>query len=462
MLGFFVILGFLFLILSLVTIIGLKSYCFDMLLIFIITWTGESFVDYGLTPDHFPDLLFIYLIFLMSIKLLMSESKESAKAGFYLPGFTIFSMLIATCIVSAIINGTDFIRVALFVRYFLLPYLFFIIVYNLDLNDNEIKSINKFLIFLLITQVLVGTLKWIILPGIPGQFGQESFTGTYATHGGSSHVLIPLIAIGFIVPMYFNRNKKIYLLMFMSFIWYALIGAKRAAFFVLPVFIVPIFYFMKAKFRFRFSRMILTITLIATSLYLIVILNYTFNPEGTIGGSFNLKYVLNYTKNYITGEGAQLGEHYTFGRYASTKRVIKHIINSKLKNLLFGFGPGVALKSGIVSSTHRSFFLSIGIEDGITGFIWMISQAGMLGAGLFIYFLLHLLRLTKRDYVRLSEPYWNILVIGTLGVFLVFLFDFLFYSEAFIRGEYLLFLFFYLTAISLRREKLSKHNSYQE
>jgi len=447
-------LGFLFL--PLITANGLISYYFDIILIFIIVWTGESFIEYGLVRDGLPDLLYIYIILIMWIKLVLSKILKNEKMYFHTPGFEIFSIFIIICIISATINGVELLRVALFLRYYLLSYIFFIIILNMSISNNAINKINKLLIYIFVAQIIVGTLKWYFTAGVPGQFGQESFTGTYATHGGSSHVLIPLIAIGFILPMYFESKKKKYVFMILGFIWYSIIGAKRAMFLVLPIFIMFCFYNMRAKFQFNLSRVILLTVLIATSLYLIVILNYTLNPEEKIYGSFELGYVLRYSSKYLTAGGVinhSDPRYYTFGRFASTIRMIKHLINGKFQTLLIGYGPGIALKSGIVKNTHRSFFLSLGIESGITGFIWMVAQVGLLGSGLFIFFIFHLYKLTKKAYQSVNTSYWNVFLAGVLGCFFVLLFDYLGYSEEFTRGEYLLFLFYYFVGISLRRKQ---------
>lgn len=450
--------------LAVLTVICLRSYYLAFVFVFLISWTAESFIGYGVIPDHFPDLLCIYVILIMLYKLLFSMGRRPENAHFRAPVLAILSLFLVTCVVSAIINGTGLLRMLLFARYFLLFYLFFVIVINADLDDNTVRMINAFIIFLFLIQVPVGTLKWILHVGRgynPAEFGSEGFTGTYAVHGGSLAVLIPLIAIGFIVPMYFNRSRLIYLCLFMSFIWFTLIGSKRATFFVLPVFLIFIFYFMRDKFEFRIKKLLVSLAIAVLSLLLIATLNYTLNPEKKIGGSIDLGHIFKYAVNYTTGSGflgptKRMGNveeygFYTFGRISSTRNIIERLLRSKPATMLFGYGPGSGLKSGLVSNTHRSFFLKLRIESGVTGFIWVVSQVGVLGAALFLYLLFRLFILTKRSHERIADPYWNIFIIGTLGTFFIFFFDFLCYSEAFIRGEHLLFLFYYLTAISIRK-----------
>ena len=429
-----------------ITIIGFKSLYFNLVLVFILAWTGESLIGYGLVPDHIPNLLFIYIILIMLTNVLMTGSKRNNK--FYVPGFLVILAFLSICLLSAIINNVDYLRTIFFIRYFILFYIFFLCVLNSDFKEKEIKKINKFLIFLLIIQIPVATIKWLIFPRY-GEFGQESFTGTYATHGGGLHVLIPLIAIGFIIPLYINKKRKIFILLFLAFIWFSLIGAKRATLFVLPLFILCVMYMMKYKFKFRFTRIALIMILVVVTTILVVRLNPTLNPQAKIGGSFDLKYLINYTTSYTTGQGYVEGEWYATGRYAATITMIKYLTNSKLENFLFGYGPGIALKSGIIEDTYRSTFLSFGIEDGITGFVWLSAQIGVLGTLLFLFFLFYLFKKVLYVYKKQKDPYWRILSIGTLGVFLVFFFDFLFYSDAFLRAASLLTIFYYLVAVAL-------------
>ena len=72
---------------------------------------------------------------------------------------------------------------------------------------------------------------------------------------------------------------------------------------------------------------------------------------------------------------------------------------------------------------------------------------------LFWLFLMNVFVRIFTNFRKTIDPYTVILLIGTMGVFLVFAFDFFFYSEAFIRGEYLLFLFYYLCSIALKRKQ---------
>jgi len=458
-LNFFIIYAVLASLVVIITVIGLKSSYFNLIIIFILAWTGESLIGYGLVPDHIPNLLFIYIIMIMFVKALMPGSK--GKYNFYTPGLAIILLFISICFLSAIINSIDYLRTIFFMRHFILFYMFFLCILNSDLKEREIKRLNKFLIFLLVIQIPVATIKWLIIPH-PGEFGQESFTGSYAVHGGVLHVLIPLIAIGFIIPMYINKKRKIFILLFSGFIWFSLIGAKRALFFVLPLFILCILYLISHKFQFKFkiSKIVTIMVLMATVIYVGIRLSHTLNPEGRVGGSFSLKYVINYFINYTTGRDFLMdGDQYATGRYAATTTMVKYLTDSKIENFLLGYGPGIALKSGLIEDNYRSTFLSFGIEDGITGFVWLSAQIGIIGTISLLYLLFYLFKKVLDVYKRQNTVYWKIFLVGTLGAFIVFFFDILHYSDDFLRQEALLSIFYYFVAVSLISGKITKKKS---
>ncbi len=99
-----------------------------------------------------------------------------------------------------------------------------------------------------------------------------------------------------------------------------------------------------------------------------------------------------------------------------------------------------------------------GIEDGITGAIWMMAQVGLLGVASFFMFLIVILRHLTKILSESTNQYQITLLITTIITLFVFLFDFLIYSEIFIRTENLLILFYYLLGISLKRNSIKSYN----
>ena len=444
--------------LLLVTVIVLKSTYFNIITLFIITWFGESFVGYGLVPDGMPDILMIYVIFLMCTKILI---KEHQTINYYntLPGMYIFLFFLAISIVSAIINQTHIINYLLFNRSFLFPFLFFMALFYTSLTANDIQKINKFIIYLFLLQVIVSTFKWVITPMTVGEFSQESIaSGTFESSGGTFATLIPLITFGYIITSYFITKKKKYLFALLAFIWFGILGSKRALVFIIPVFIVIILYYIKSKMKLSLDKTIPVLIIVLLLIISIVFINHTLNPEQKIGGSIDIKYIYNYARYYTTVGSIIDNQYFTQGRVASTVKMINNLFSAQTKHILFGYGPGTAIDSQFTQSTHREFFLMQGIEDGITGAIWMMAQVGLLGVVSFFMFLIVILRHLTKILSESTNQYQITLLITTIITLFVFLFDFLIYSEIFIRTENLLILFYYLLGISLKRNSIKSYN----
>ncbi len=440
----------------LITVLGIKSIVLSLVLILTIAWTAESLIDYGILPDNIPDVIFIYVILLLFTRMIFNRRKHDHSLR--LPGLPMFLGFLGVSYLSALLNDIEFLRYLLYVRHFTMFYIFFLGMININMSEIEIKKINKYMVFIFILQIVVATGKWLVFPHTAGQFGQESLTGTYATHGGVFHTLLPLMAMAFIIPAYFTYGKKIFVVLFWSFIWFSMIGQKRAIIFILPLFALYILYIMRGRFKvdFNFVKLFTIVTSVGLAMFLIITVNHTLNREETIGGSFDLQYVLDYAQKYTTGQSTIGNTEYAAGRYAATTAIIDRIRSEPL-HLLLGYGAGIGLRTGIVENRFHESFLSFGIEDGITGFVWVVAQIGILGVFFLMAFIFKLFRIVFQSYKSCTDDYWKIFFVGTLGNFGVFAFDFLAYSDSFVTNETLLVTFFYYISICFQYQRIHVH-----
>ena len=414
--------------------------------IIVLAWTGGSLTGYGIIPDNTNDLI------LLALCLFNVMQKISHNSHLKLPFIYIYIGLVSVSFVSALINETELIRWVLFNRYFIEYYLFLIVFVNADLNKNDVTKINRLFIIILLAQVVVALIKWFVLSN-PESFGNENLTGTYDISGGSAHLLITMIAFGFLIPAYFINPSKRYVFLMLYFVLFVLLGSKRAIIFVLPILALFFFVIMGRRYI-NIKKIAATLILIVTSIGLVTSVNKTLNPENQLGGSvLDFGYIGEYFLEYEMGagyfgtdlsEGNALTEgYYTTGRISSTVMMFQSLLERD--QLLLGIGTGEALKSGIVENRYRGTLNSMGIDGGVTGFSWMLLQIGLIGSMIYLYLIFKMFvstLLLLRTNIESKTQYLYIL--GLLGVIFTFMFDYLAYSEAFLRAEYFYVLLFYL------------------
>lgn len=413
--------------------------------LFVIVWTGGSLVGYGLVPDSVPEVASMAIV--SSLFTAVVIRREAVGKGLRFPAGGLFALFGVITLASALFNGTEWLRVGLFARYFLVPVAFFLVVTNEQISQRDFSRLNKLVAAIVLLQVPVATWKFLFVPDPTaqrfGEFGSETFTGTYATHGGASSVLIPLIAIGFLAPAFLRDRRWTYAVASVLFVWFSIVGSKRAIVFVLPVFLAILLLVSARRLDIDFGSVAVGTALVTAAVYAMVVFNYTLTPQQQTGGSFDPSFVFEYARNYTMLSIEIDGVVYSAGRVLSTVTLISYLLASSTGHLILGYGPGLAVKSGIVEDNYREVFLGAGIEDGITGWIWTTLQVGFLGSAVFVAFVVALGVLVYRALRDTEDEHRRVLTIGALGLIIVFLFDFLIYSEAVLRSEYLNLLVFY-------------------
>ncbi len=420
-----------------------------IILLFLIVFTGDQFSGLGLVPQIFPDLLLTPLIITLLLKALLLRiiKKEKIEAFGALPIFCFFLV----CVLSSLYNETGMLSTIVFLRSVFQFYLFFVALQNLDLNEQTIKRINIFLFVMFIIQIPTAVFKWLHF-GVykwGTSFGSESVGGTYGVSHGTVATLLPLFAIGFLLPMYIWSKKKPYLFLIFGFIFFSFLGGKRAFPIVLPIFIFSLFYFMRVRINFSNLMKYFFIGILIGAIGIIggAKLHPSMNPSHKIGGEFDTKFLIDKISTYSTRTTDQ---GHSEGRFSTTKQIVSKMSEKGAYTMLLGIGPGTMIKSGLVQRTYYNKLADeFNVSYGVTGFIWIFIQLGILGVLCYLMFLWKLFKKVIRIYRSVSDKYWLSFAVGVIGAVLVFMFDFVAYSRSFIGEKVLSSMFYYVIAALL-------------
>ena len=202
-----------------------------------------------------------------------------------------YMVLISAC--SIAVNGTDVARAIFSLRLLYRFYFFYLGITLLDLDDSNIRKINRFVAILLLLQLPVVAIKFNLY-GI-----SEETQGAY-TKDGSMTTMIPIVVIFYLAAYYYLYRPKLgFILTGIGFVLCSIVGAKRAVFFLYPFQFLAIYYYIYIKgkggrFSKKIGALILILPLIAVVSGSILYFNKTLNPEDKVGGSIDFNYALDY------------------------------------------------------------------------------------------------------------------------------------------------------------------------
>ena len=196
-------------------------------IIFIIAYFGNSLVGYKIAPPYLVWSLELLIYFLFLYALISTKQKVVFPYVFYILFFILIAIF--SILVNYSFNFEPIYGLRLLIRF----YIFFLALVNLDLSDEEIKRINKFIFIILVIQIPVATIKLFVYG--PG----EQAIGSYSLTEGSLSTIIPLIAIGYLISYYFYYKRTYWYLFFsLGFVYFSIIAKKRALVFMLPILIL--------------------------------------------------------------------------------------------------------------------------------------------------------------------------------------------------------------------------------
>jgi hypothetical protein len=207
----------------------------------------------------------------------------------------IFLLFTFSYFVAQIINNYSIVT---YLSQYSFKYFFPFLIYHglkgLKNKSQVFDRIAKFLVFIMIIQILLSIFKLISF-----QMVNEFIVGSMQLVGGGLAVVSPII--GFILFWLYRRgdlNTKDWVIV-LSFIFIALASAKRT-----PVILLPIFIFLVTTYiskGIQIKSILKYGPLVLLLFYFGVKTNYTLNPEGSTWGSFDINYVFRYVLNYYFG-----------------------------------------------------------------------------------------------------------------------------------------------------------------
>ena len=456
-------LGFIGLVLLMIFSVILKSNTIALGLIFTTAFTEVIFHFVGITrmvPILFTELCILILFAKAFYIKIFIHRKPLRAVGFY----PMLGVLLVT-FVSSIFNQSELLPAIFFIRQTFIYYLFFIALQNLSLSGKSILQINKYIVFLFLIQLPTSLLKVVTLGP------DEKWIGTVSWQAGQLSTTLPLFAIAFLASFYLFKKEKKYFLLIVGFILFAIIGQKRAFIFFLPLILLAVLYFYR---KLDASNVFFSIKQIKNIIYFFIFACFTFYigvitlpdlsqggryNEGSVGGSFDPKHIINYFVWYNNRDTISHDNVYnsqdTQGRWAITKSSFKQLQEKGLIYQLIGFGPGAMIQSPHLGR-KEVIFEQFSIRGATPGAIKFTLQLGFLGDLFLTYFFLVLFRKTYLISKKSSNTNFKLVALGFLGATLMFLMDFFIYGSSLFLGV-LTPVYFYVASILLMKD----HQNFQ-
>lgn len=370
------------------------------------------------------------LIWGLALYTFITSTKREIPHWPYLIGF------LATCLVSFIITPVDLIQFILFLRRYLLFVAVFVLCHNLQLPEKDIENLLKFIILLFLNQILVNIARY----PITGQ--TEPYIGTMSILNGSITAIFSLTGIAFCFSAFLFKKKISYIIFLCGFFTFSLIGLKRGHILIVPLvlFLQYITYAVSVKeisIKSFFKTISTVLIVICLLVYCGLVLVPSLNPEEITGGSFDPAYVIRYIDDYLNPGTAIQGIEY-FGRGEAPGAVYELLQKKGWMSLLFGLGPGDIIMSRFTipfDIIHGESFIA-GMKYGIgygsrTGVLFTTMQAGLAGMLLYFFFISKIFSsfLRLNLYTQHIPENKQIISLGLVGFWGIFIFDFFAYSQ---------------------------------
>lgn len=376
----------------------------------------------GLFPVEFtwlPDLALIMLTLKVMAKAV--AGKRFIRSGIEAP----FLVFLIWTLLSMAVNAQSPISMFMSIRQLLkFGFMFFLII-QLEFEESFFRKMSILLFALITIQVPTSLVKAMI-------YGRGEYAiGTYAYFGGGLSALLPLFVLSMAVGFFFFGKKPnravIFLLYFQGF-YYAC--PKR----FYPLFAIPLLLYLGVKGGIAHVKRI--IPLVPVFLLVIVFL-FAFSTE--LKTAFdNPMNVVNWASRYTY----QKDEYQSTGR-AAVAEVALDMLRREPVHLAFGFGPGVMTESFEAVEGEMRKKLPIGY--GITEFIIMSLEYGLIGVGIFLWMIVKIYRKCNHIHTDLQDHYWKAISFGFLGICVTCFCSF-FYTNVF-RSDLSAFLFWFIAAV---------------
>jgi hypothetical protein len=340
-----------------------------------------------------------------------------------------FILFTITFLVSSSLNEDSFtLMLSQYSRYLLIILFYFNLQQRISSPDFR-QELNRLVYHLILVQVILAFIKVVVIGPM------ESIVGSLSYNGGAIAGVLPILGFAFLW-MYrqgnFSKYDWIYIfgLIFIGFVNY-----KRAVWFVFPVFILIFMFYVQRR---RIKRYLLVLALLVPGIiYLGIRINPTLNKEKVVWGSFDMKYALNYTREYSFGnQENQSNQTISVGRGGAMKYLFSKIVSGELStNDIFGRGLDLMYVEGARNEEYFVDQYNINSIGSASGFFQFYVVFGFLGTFVTLLFVLSLLKKVKNKRIR-------------FGLFCIFFWEFFLYTGVTLREPALSFIFIYLIVFS--------------
>lgn len=431
-------------------------------LIFVLTFTRGVLEIYGVSEQIVQLTVDALIMVVFSYSFLYMLKNKKIKG----PGLGINFILLTIILISFLLTGINEIQMILFIRKFGIYILFFYALFNIDLNDIEKEKLLKLLMILFLIQIPAALIKLVVIGT------QEKIIGAMSIQSGSLATIMPIMAISYLIASYLEFKKIKDLVLILLFIGIGLISNKLGILFYVMILFIALSYFYSLKYTKGFNlfnvtfvkKMMAVLVILILIFVAFVSLNPRANPEGVVGGSVDIEYLINFVDKYqhLKYEDNRIeGE----GRFEAPVVALDRMNSQGLIHILFGFGPGDILKSAFNPYKHplrEKYNIGYG---GRLGLVWVMMQLGLVGVIVFVLFHLVLFERLWRVYIIESIGIKErALVLGILGFPVIYMLDFFTYSavlimEPGVTSAYYFAIFYILTSYRNSDEKVLEFDS---
>ena len=421
--------------------------------LFIMAFFANPLVQKGLMPFYFTLWTEIGIILLCLYSLLYSLTHKRFR---FFGWFSLLAVVITTMF-SMGLNSQFDIRPIFSLRFLLRFYFLFIAMINIGLTEKDLKTLNGFILIILLIQLPVVAYKFSIY-GI-----SEMTIGTYELAEGSLTTSISFMVIIYLISYHgLYKPRLIFLILIIAFFGWGVVGGKRAIFFLAP-FVATMMYLLvyhKGKKRIAFKKGLI-LGLFGAGVFVCIIAGLIFiptlNPEGKVGGSVDFKYAVDYAGKYTADETS---DHYTRGRFSTTKRIYSVLLHHGLDHFLFGFGPGSRTKSVFDPPNWKwKDNDKFKIIYGVTPSTQIAIEYGIVGTFSFGFLVASFVLLSRRYNKIETDPYWKAFATGSYGFSILMLFFYFAYHSPIFLGDTMPILYYYAMAVVFIRHEICRKQS---
>ncbi len=377
----------------------------------------------------------VIILFIISFYFMLRERK------IIFIGFWPFAILLVITFVSFLLNDVSLLHLVFFIKVYLLPFLFFMALFNIPFENEQREKVLKFIMLLFLIQIPAAVVKTSLV-GF-----QEDYMGTMSIEAGSLATIVPLTAIAYIFSHYMYSSNKKTLLLIPLFIFVAISCSKLGIVLYLLLLLVLLYYIHEENNFFALttirSGVIFTIVSYLI-LYIFVTMTPRANPDGVVGGRFDIAYALEFAEAYVSRKEK---EEMLVGvaRKDAPKAVFEIMSDKGMLYVLLGFGPGDIVMSSYLEEYYdplrEKYHLGYGAR---TGFIWTTMQIGMLGTFFYLLFQVILLRRTYHEYKSSTDTRHKVLLLSAIGVSIIFFLDYFTYSTILTIEPAMVLTYFYI------------------